>query len=192
MIKIHTLFLFLCFSLSLQAQKYGTAFGARIGNENYGLSIRQRILPRFTAEGLVTFQSDAYQFTALPKYHIPVIGEATNLYMGLGAHVGGLKDYGIFYGFNVLIGAEFKFPALPLTISADIMPTYHENHEDWFEFPAAITVSVILAKESKEKRQKARKKRKKRKERKKRRKERRENRREWWQNNILKKDQTDK
>jgi hypothetical protein len=66
------------------------------------------------------------------------------------------------------------------------MPTYHENHEDWFEFPAAVTVSIILAKETKEKRKKARKKRKKRKERRKRREERREQRKEWFQEHIFK------
>ncbi|GAB3340059.1 hypothetical protein GCM10027429_27170 [Marivirga atlantica] len=184
--RIVVCLIFLLVVFSSSAQKYGSALGARIGNENYGLSYRQRILSKFTAEAMMTFQADAFQFTALPKYHLSVIGEATNLYFGAGAHLGQLKDYGAFYGFNALFGAEVKLPALPITVSADIMPTYHENHEDWFEFPAAVTVSIILAKETKEKRKKARKKRKKRKERRKRREERREQRKEWFQEHIFK------
>ncbi len=176
----------LLISFEVVAQKYGTALGARIGKENYGISLRQKFLSNLTAEGLLTFQPDAFQFTVMPKYHFNIIGRGTNLYFGAGAHAGNLKDYGTFYGFNIITGVELKLPALPITISADVMPTYHVNHEDWFDFPAALTISLVLAKETREKRQKARKKRKKRKERKKRREERKEKRGLWFEENIFK------
>jgi hypothetical protein len=176
--KLSIFFIFFCFSLF--AQKYGTAVGPRIGDSRFGLSVKQRILPRFSAEAITDLQSDAYQFTILPKYHLPITGEGFNIFFGAGAHIGGLKEFGTTYGYDLMGGIEWKIPALPLVIGADVKPAYHINHEDWFEFPATVSVHYVFSKETKAKRIKHREKRKKRKERRERREERREKRQEWW------------
>jgi hypothetical protein len=104
--------------------------------------------------------------------------------LGAGGHIGNLKDFGTTYGLDLMIGVEWKLPALPLTISIDMKPSYNLQDQDWFEFPAAISVHYVLAKETKAKRKKVRKKRKKRKERQERREDRRETRKAWWQTQI--------
>lgn len=176
--KFSFILILICFQLS--AQKYGTAVGVRIGDARFGASVKQRILPRFSAEGIADFQSKSFQFTVLPKYHLPITGEGFNIFLGAGMHYGSLKDYGTTFGYDLIAGVEWKIPALPLVIGVDVKPAYHINHEDWFEFPAAVSIHYVLSKESKEKRKKDRKRRKKRKERRERREERRENRQEWW------------
>lgn len=177
--KIKILIFLIIFSVELSAQKYGTAVGLRIGDTRFGLSVKQRILPRFSAEAITDLQSDSYQFTVLPKYHLPITGEGFNIFFGAGAHIGGLKEYGSTYGHHLIGGIEWKIPALPLVIGADVKPAYHINHEDWFEFPASISVHYVFSKETKAKRMKQREKRRKRKERRERREERKEKRQEW-------------
>jgi hypothetical protein len=174
------IFLFIL-SVDLSAQKYGTAIGPRIGDAKFGLSVKQRILPSFSAEAITDLQADSYQFTILPKYHLPITGEGFNIFFGAGAHIGGLKEFGTTYGYDLMGGIEWKIPALPLVIGADVKPAYHINHEDWFEFPASISVHYVFSKETKVKRIKQREKRKKRKVRRERREERREKRQEWWE-----------
>lgn len=167
--------------ITAHAQKYGTSLGLRLGDQRYGISLRQRVMSGFTGELLFEVEPAAYQLTVLPKYHLPLIGEGLNLYMGAGAHVGELKHFGTTYGFDLMVGIEWKLPLLPLTLSTDIKPAYNVQDQDWFEFPAAISVHYVLAKETKSKRQKKRKKRRKRKARKERREERKEARNAWWQ-----------
>ncbi|WP_375578345.1 hypothetical protein ABWH96_15080 [Marivirga tractuosa] len=176
--KLSFILMLICFQLS--AQKYGIAVGLRIGDARYGLSVKQRILPRFSAEAITDLESDAYNFAVIPKYHLPITGQGFNLFFGAGIHVGGLKEYGSTYGYDLMGGIEWKIPAVPLVISADIKPAYHINHKDWFEFPATVSIHYAITRETKAKRKKDRIKRKRRKERRDRREERREKRQEWW------------
>ena len=118
----------------------------------------------------------------LPKYHLPITGAGFNLFFGAGMHVGQLKEFGTTYGYDLMAGIEWKLPALPVVISADVKPAYHINHRDWFDFPAAVSVHYVIAHETKDKRKKDRKRRKKRKDRRERREERKESRQEWWEN----------
>jgi len=164
----------------LAAQKYGTAIGLRMGDKRYGISVRQRIMKRVSSELLMEVEPNAFQATILPKYHFLLVGQGLNWYVGAGAHVGQMKDFGATYGFDVMTGIEWKLPALPLTISADVKPAYNLKDQDWFEFPAAISVHYIIAKETKAKRKKARKKRRRKKARRERREERRSNDIPWW------------
>ncbi|MGM0581213.1 MAG: hypothetical protein ACQETL_11070 [Bacteroidota bacterium] len=178
--KIKLLFVLVMICGSLSAQKYGTAVGVRIGDARFGLSVKQRILPRFSAEAISDLSSNSYQFTILPKYHLPITGEGFNLFIGAGMHVGGLKEYGNTYGYDLIGGIEWKIPALPLVLAADVKPAYHFNHKDWFEFPASVSIHYAITRETKAKRIKDRKRRQKRKERRERREERKEKRQEWW------------
>jgi len=171
---------FIILSYSASAQKYGTAVGLRLGDARFGMSVKQRILPRFSAEAMTDLESNSIQFVVIPKYHLPITGEGFNIFFGAGIHFGSLKEYGTTYGYDLIGGIEWKIPALPLVIGANVKPAYHLSHQDWFEFPAAISVHYVITRETKEKRVKDRERRKKRKARRERREERRENRQEWW------------
>ncbi|HET8858481.1 hypothetical protein [Marivirga sp.] len=162
------------------AQKYGTAVGVRLGDARFGISVKQRILPRFSAEAITDLKTNSFQFTVLPKYHLPITGEGFNIFFGAGMHAGSHKEYGKIYGFDLMGGIEWKIPALPIVLAADIKPAYHINNEDWFDFPASVSIHYVITRETKAKRKKDRERRKKRKERKERREERKENRQEWW------------
>lgn len=187
-IFIFLFFLFQTVSYFGLTQKYGTSAGIRFGDKRFGVSVRQQMLKRTTAELMFEFSPDEIQATFLPKYHFPILGKGLNLYIGAGAHLGSLKDFGITYGVDAMVGLEMKLPALPITISADFKPGYHFRHEDWFELPGAVSVHYIISKDTREKRVKARKKRKRRKERRELREERKENRQNWFDGIIKKED----
>ncbi|MBK6264154.1 hypothetical protein JKA74_03820 [Marivirga sp. S37H4] len=177
---------FLPFTAS--SQKYGTAAGIRFGEKQFGISLRQQIIKQTTAELMVEFGADEVQATLLPKYHINIIGKGLNLYLGVGAHVGNLKDFGMTYGVDMMAGLELKLPAIPITISADFKPAYHFQHEDWFALPGAFSIHYVISKDTREKRKKVRAKKKRRKERRKLREERREKRQEWFDKTLNQKE----
>lgn len=149
---------FFLISFQLQAQRYNTALGLRFGNNHYGITAKQRILGRTTVEGLLMVDPDQYSGTGLLQQHFPLIGRGLNIYIGGGAHLGRQMEVGRFHGFDLVLGAELKAPALPLLISADVKPAYHLNHSEWFDFSTAISAHYIIGKDTKKKRDRARKK----------------------------------
>ncbi|WKK85095.2 hypothetical protein QYS48_24285 [Marivirga arenosa] len=177
--KFYLTLILLLISTNLLGQKYGSALGGRIGEGQYGISLKQKVYNKISAEAITEFKANSYQFSILPKYHIPVLGKGLNLFIGLGIHYGNEKELGPYYGYDLIGGLELKLPTLPITISTDVKPSYHINHTDWFDFSAAVSIHYVLSKETKQKRQKARKKRNRRKLRQERREERRENRNQW-------------
>jgi hypothetical protein len=164
----------LLLSVSGIAQKYSTAVGLRMGNGRYGISAKQRILRSLAAEGIVSVGNQEVVGTVLLQKHIPLLGRGFNMYIGGGAHLGGLKDYGPIMGVDAMVGLEMKVPFLPFTASVDFKPAYHIIHEDWFDMNTAVSVRYIVGKDKKKQRQRARKKRRRRRERRKEREERRE------------------
>lgn len=144
------LILILAFT-SVQAQKYRTALGVRASRNQVGLTVQQLVLPKTTVELIGSVGSDEFSGTGLLEYHFPILGKGFNYYMGAGAHIGNKKDFGTFYGGDLLAGLELKTPLLPFTISGDLKPAFHIHHEDWFTFGGAISVRYILVKEKKKK-----------------------------------------
>jgi hypothetical protein len=139
------------FSLAASAQKYRTAVGARLGRNDFGISLQQQILERNTLEGIFAIGNRDATGTVLFEHHFPIMGKGFNYYLGAGAHVGQLKDHGTFYGADVILGTELKLPIFPLLLSFDIKPAMHLHHEDWFDFASGFTLRYILVKEKKEK-----------------------------------------
>jgi len=160
------------------AQKYSTAIGLRMGNGRYGITVKQRILRSLAAEGVLAVGEREIVGTLLLQKHVPLVGRGFNIYLGGGAHLGALREYGPIMGVDAMIGLELKIPLLPLTASVDFKPAYHILHEDWFDLNTAVSVRYIVGKDKKKQRQRARKKRRKRRERRKAREERREAREE--------------
>ncbi|MBC3540742.1 hypothetical protein ACFSC6_12700 [Rufibacter sediminis] len=129
------------------AQRYKTAAGVRIGNDEFGGTIQQKILEKTTLEGMVTAGTRQVTATLLAEQHFPVLGQRFNYYMGGGVHGGHLKDYGTIYGFDVIGGLEYKVNGLPFLLSADLKPAIHLRHEDWLSFGGAFSIRYVLIKE---------------------------------------------
>lgn len=133
------------------AQKYRTAAGARFESDKVGISIQQKVHDRGTIEGIASLGEREYSGTALYEWHFPLLGERFNYYLGAGAHVGNLKDHGVFTGADAILGIEYKVNGLPFLLSADIKPAFHINHEDWVGLSSGVSVRYVIVKEKKKK-----------------------------------------
>ncbi|WP_048922233.1 hypothetical protein [Rufibacter radiotolerans] len=134
-------------TLPALAQRYKTAAGVRIGSDDFGLTLQQKILEKTTLEGLVTAAPREVAVTVLGEQHFPMLGQRLNYYLGGGVHAGHLKDYGTIYGFDAITGIEYKLNGLPLLLSADLKPAFHIKHENWFNLGGAFSIRYVLVKE---------------------------------------------
>ncbi|RYU80131.1 hypothetical protein [Hymenobacter persicinus] len=132
-----------------QAQKYRTAVGLRLGKDNYGLTVQQKIFEKTTLEGLALVAPREVSGTVLAERHFGILGPSLNYYFGLGGHVGNNKDTGAFGGFDGLAGLEYKTAFFPFVLSFDVKPTVEINSADWARFPAAFSLRYVLIKEKK-------------------------------------------
>ncbi len=133
------------------AQKYRTAAGVRIESDRFGVTLQQKLHDQGTLEGIATVGARDYSVTGLYEWHFPILGKRFNYYLGAGAHIGNLKDKGVFTGGDGILGVEYKVNGLPFLLSADIKPAFHINHEDWIQLSSGISVRYVLVKEKKEK-----------------------------------------
>lgn len=142
-------FLFLLTALSIMpaaAQKYRTAAGIRSDGNNYGLTIQQVFLPKATLEGLAMFAPRERNYTVLAERHFGILGPSLNYYFGAGAHYGNHRDTGDFWGFDGLVGAEYKIAFTRLVVSFDFKPTIEHGSDDWNRFPTALSLRYIILK----------------------------------------------
>lgn len=135
--------------LPASAQRYRTAAGIRLGDEQVGFTVQQRIFPKTTLEGLAVAGAREVTGTVLIEQHFPMLGKRFNYYVGGGAHVGTLKDYGAIYGFDGIMGIEYKVNGLPFLLSTDLKPAFHLRHEDWFNFGGAFSIRYVIVKDNK-------------------------------------------
>ena len=131
------------------AQKYRTAAGLRSNGNNYGLTIQQLILPKTTLEGLGMVAPRERSGTLLIERHFGILGPSLNYYFGVGGHYGRNKDDGDFYGFDGMVGAEYKIAFIPFVISFDFKPTIEYGSADWNRFPSAFSIRYIFVKKKK-------------------------------------------
>ncbi|MBF9236940.1 hypothetical protein I2I05_05985 [Hymenobacter sp. BT683] len=129
------------------AQKYRTAAGVRGGGGSYGLTVQQLVLPSTTLEGLALLSARERSATVLAERHFGILGPSLNYYFGAGAHVGTHKDDGNFWGFDGIVGAEYKIPFARVVLSVDFKPTVEFNSADWTRFPTAFSVRYIILKQ---------------------------------------------
>lgn len=176
-------FFLILFTLTdVQAQRYGTAAGLRLGSNDYsrtlGLTAQQRILKHTTLEGII--QSDFSRNTTmhlLLEQHKPIISKRFNYYYGLGYSFGWeesqvknpatmeiITTYGnATNGIDLIAGIEMT--VLNTTISLDYKPNFNmSGREEFFRGQVGISARTVLVKsktQDKKRRQKARAKRKK-------------------------------
>jgi hypothetical protein len=140
----------ICLVQPASAQKYRTAAGLRSDGNNYGLTIQQVFLPKATLEGLAMFAPRERSATILAQRHFGILGPSLNYYFGAGGHIGTHKDDGTFWGFDGIIGAEYKIAFIPFVISLDFKPTIEYGSADWNRFPTAFSIRYIFVKKKKE------------------------------------------
>lgn len=134
-----------------QAQKYRTAAGIRLGGDQFGATLQQRVAEKSTLEGIALVGSREYSGTVLYQRHWPMLGKRFNYYLGGGGHIGNLKDQGVFTGLDAIVGVEYKVNGLPFLLSADVKPALHFNHEDWVNLATGISIRYVIVPEKKEK-----------------------------------------
>ena len=143
-------FLLLLTALSIipaAAQKYRTAAGLRSDGSSYGLSVQQVFLPKATVEGLAMFAPRERSYTVLAERHFGILGPSLNYYFGAGAHYGNHRDSGDFWGFDGLVGAEYKIAFTRFVVSFDFKPTIEYGSDDWNRFPTALSLRYIMVKQ---------------------------------------------
>ena len=140
------LIMFCCF-FQLQAQKYNTAIGLRMGDE-FGYSLKQRVFNKVTAEfiyqdGLITNQQFA---SAMLQQHHNLLGKRFNLYLGAGYfkswEPSGVSDdpLNIQTGIPLIIGGEFTIGRI--NISTDVMPIYYLTGDNKTSFSKRSGISI--------------------------------------------------
>lgn len=157
------LLLMLWLSAPTFAQRYNTALGARIDRSMLGITVKQRVFKTVAVEGILAGNTEAMIGTVLLEKHYPIAGRGLSAYMGGGAHLGGAESGGMILGPDLILGAEFKLPFMPLLISADLKPAYHfrtVSNEDTdisrINFSTAISLRYVIGKETSQDRQRYR------------------------------------
>lgn len=161
------------------AQRYGTAFGVRLGNSDInrtvGLSLQQRVADRITIEGIL--QSDFSRnttFSILGEKHHPIISKRFNYYYGGGVSFGNeesfvknpstkeiIHTYGnATTGIDLIAGIEMTLANA--VISLDYKPNFNlAGREEFYRGQVGISARTVLVKSKEQKkrqrqRQKAR------------------------------------
>jgi hypothetical protein len=159
---------------SLLAQRYGTALGLRLGNNDYGrtigISAQQRIAERITIEGIA--QSDLSRNSTLSfliEKHQPIISKRFNFYYGGGISFGNeesirkiekskqiIQTYGnATTGVDLIGGIEMTL--LNSVISLDYKPNINlAGREDFVRGQVGISARMVLV-SSKDQKKKQRK-----------------------------------
>lgn len=169
-LKAILLFFFIIASNVSFSQRYGTAFGLRLGNSDLnrtiGISLQQRIQDRFTVEGIL--QTDFSRNTTisiLAENHHPIISKRFNYYLGAGIAVGNeesfvkngaskeiIHTYGNqTFGLDLIGGLEMTMANA--VISLDYKPNFNiAGREEFFRGQVGISARTVLVKSKEQKR----------------------------------------
>ena len=130
-----TVLLFLTSAGPLAAQDYHTGLGIRGGLSN-GISLKHFYTTDIAVEGILTTRWNGFRITGLAEWHIPVFDtDGMNFFYGGGVHIGiwdTERDYfgdpvsgnSLFLGIDGIIGLEYAFPGIPLSLGLDWKPGF--------------------------------------------------------------------
>lgn len=141
---------------TLQAQKYRTAGGVRLGN-SFGITIQQKIFKSTTLEGLLQTGlggKENGRFTLLWEQHQKMLGRRLNFYYGAGLHRGwktDSEDTGKFdSGVTAITGLEMTISRL--NISVDYKPVFNVfNGDRFYRGQTALSLRYVIVKHKKKK-----------------------------------------
>lgn len=150
--------------LSLQAQKYTTAAGIRLGT-GIGVTLQQSVGENKTIEGIVQkgFFNDLTSISLLYEQHHKLFSKALNFYVGAGPHIGLYgnssskgTDRKNALGASFIGGLELKFSKVLL--SFDYKPAINLTGGDgFFDSQAGVSLRYIFIKAQKKKQEKEQK-----------------------------------
>ena len=131
--------LILSASFASKAQDYQTAIGLRLGLYN-GFSIKHFVKPSSAIEGILTMEKNSFHVTGLYEYHknFPDV-DFLKWYFGGGVSIRNYNDkYDNLYLYNVtsiglvgVIGLEYTFEEIPLSLGIDWMPYIPFVNDDY-------------------------------------------------------------
>jgi len=171
--------IFLSLPFFANAQRYGTAAGIRLGNNEYGrtlgITAQQRILDQISLEGML--QSDFKLNTTLSlllEKHNPIISKRFNYYYGAGVSFG--KEASIYkdavnkelvqtYG-NSTLGVDLiggvELTVANTVISLDYKPNVNiSGRNEFYRGQVGISARVVLVKSKEQKKKQRQRQRKK-------------------------------
>lgn len=145
--------LFLISSLDISAQSYTTTLGLRLG-DGIGMTARQRILKRVSAEGIFYqhHKTDHTVAGVMLSQHMPVLTRRLNMYAG-----GGIGK--VFYqkeeepstSYNALmVHAGLEFTIARLNLSWDFVPVIPVLGDEDLTTMTAFSLRYVLIKKSKQ------------------------------------------
>jgi len=161
MYRILLLLVTLTWGFCLQAQKYTTAAGIRLGT-GIGITVQQSIGDNKTIEAIVQkgVFNDLTSVSVLYEQHNKLFSKALNFYVGAGPHIGLYNknnpkniDRKNAFGASFIGGLEFKFNKMLL--SFDYKPAINLTGGDGFlDSQAGVSLRYILVKAQSKKQQK--------------------------------------
>jgi hypothetical protein len=125
--------LLILIAIAAQAQDYHTGLGLRASMAP-GISVKHFFTTNMAGEGILTARWGGFNATGLAEWHLPVFDtEGFYFFYGGGAHLGvwdsGRDYYGttkdgthVFLGVDGIIGLEYAFLDIPLSIGMDWKP----------------------------------------------------------------------
>ena len=140
------------FSHNLNAQSYGTALGARLG-DGIGLTLQQQVVVHGTVEGILSSSNKDLTLNVLYEHHTSLLTRGLNFYLGGGFYKTWInQDDNLItqptnpYGLSPIIGLELTI-ARKINLSADIKPSIRlgGNGGKGFEWHTGVSVRYVLA-----------------------------------------------
>lgn len=138
---------------AVQAQKYRTAAGIRIGTE-FGITVQQLLWDEYTLEGIIQkgFFSRVATGTLLFEKHNKIFFKGLNFYFGAGPHYGfytkNLEERKNPFGISLIGGIELRVKRLNL--SFDLKPAVNIIGGDRiFDTQTALSLRYIIIKAKK-------------------------------------------
>lgn len=128
-------FLLLAMGFTAKAQDYKTGLGLRIG-PSYGITVKHFIKSNAALEGLLNTRRGGFSLTGLYEFHgVAFQTEGLKYYIGGGAHIGfwdASRNYSWYngdrdgtyttFGIDGIIGLEYTFAEVPISLSLDWKP----------------------------------------------------------------------
>lgn len=150
--------IFILFFLVLQSgpawsQDYETGLGLR-GGVAWGFTVKHFVTTDGAAEGILTARYNGFNATALYEKHLPVFDtEGFYFYYGGGAHIGMwnttdktlFRSTKLFAGVDGIIGLEYTFDEVPVSLGMDWKPGFNLISEFGFFYDElALSVRFLI------------------------------------------------
>lgn len=131
--KVTAILLLIFLVSAVKAQDYHTGLGLR-ASVSPGISVKHFFTTNMAGEGILTVRWGGFNATGLAEFHLPVFDtEGFYFLYGGGAHLGvwdsGQDYYGttkdgtsLFLGIDGIIGLEYAFLDIPLSVGLDWKP----------------------------------------------------------------------